>query len=84
MKITSVTVPSRWIDADGLEKNAHAEFTLGVGPCGKTVRELRVEFLASGGVRVAQYCTDGSTQDFFYPAALLTGRIKVESEPDAS
>lgn len=83
MRITRIIVPSRWTAEDGTEKNAHAEFLLGLGPCGKTVRELRCE-TQTAGVRIAQYCTDGSIQDFFYPAALLTGRVKVESETDAS
>ena len=79
MAITKIRVPASW--RGGLPGNAFhtkegiAEFSLGVGPCGKLVDELTCE-IEPHGVAVGQSCGD-EFKLFFYPTHTLTGRIEI-------
>lgn len=84
MAITRIRVPAKWhkMETDvryGGEIIATAEFTLGVGPCGKTVVQLGCTIDASG-VSVLQVCSDTERKMFFYPMHTLTGRVEITEE----
>lgn len=53
-------------------------FKLGLGPCGKKVHKLQLvhdkHFL-----KLHQWCTDGTRQDFIYKQDDVVGRVKVET-----
>ena len=75
--ITRVRVPSIW-KTDTLygEAKGIADFTLGVGPCGKTVERLDVHF-HTHGVVIKQVCACNEYKMFVYPWHTVTGRVEV-------
>jgi len=76
MAIIRVRVPSEYRNAAGMVERNHANFQLGVGPCGKTVERLDVHF-HSYGVEIVQVCTCTEQKNFVYPWATITGRVEV-------
>lgn len=80
--ITRVRVPSTWtIPSDNRYAvkdtwYGMANFTLGEGPCGKTVERLDVIFHAHG-VEIVQICTCTEQKNFVYPWHTITGRVEV-------
>jgi len=80
MKIERIRIPSKWANpAHGLsERVAHAvaDFGLGVGPCGKTVVMLEIEY-AQHGVTIHQVCSCTERKTFVYPWHTVTGRVEV-------
>lgn len=85
MKTIRISIPARWTTettpCGWTEKNAKAVFTLGLGPCGKTVDYLRLTQTAVG-VEVFQRHTDRTSKTFIYRWEDITGRIEVEEELD--
>ena len=74
--ITRVRVPSLWTE-NFERRNATAEFGLGLGPCGKNVTSITVDF-ETAGVMVTQWCyEDDEKKVFFYPWHTVTGRVEV-------
>jgi len=76
MSIIRVRVPSEWRDKCYGKMHDHAEFQLGVGPCGKTVEALDVHFHMHG-VEIVQVCTCTERKVFVYPWHTITGRVEV-------
>jgi len=76
MNITRILVPADWVHEGHLRRD-RAEFTLGPGPCGKTV--TRLDFTIDNACAwVLQVHEDGTFKRFVYPLAQLTGRVEVE------
>lgn len=81
--ITRIRIPSKWYQPAsrkdyGGERFETAIFNLGVGPCGKEVIELDIDFQhAVSGVLVTQVCSDTEAKSFFYPYHTVTGRIEI-------
>jgi hypothetical protein len=75
-RVTSVRVPARFTLHDVVPTVAVAEFRLGWGPCQRNVTSLRVEY-RSAFVLIIQRHDDGTTVEFAYPIAQLTGRVEV-------
>jgi hypothetical protein len=67
--LTRIRIPTNW--AGGTV----ADFKLGLGPCGKVVKTLTVDYLPYGAV-VQQLCDDGEMKRFVYPWSQITGRIE--------
>lgn len=80
MAITRVRVPAKWQSAHFSEKKqldfGVAEFTLGVGPCGKLVEKLSCQ-VTDEMVMICQDCVDGERKTFYYPMKTITGRIEI-------
>lgn len=82
MSITRIRVPSTWtVPCESkyiATETWHgmADFVLGVGPCGKTVERLEVEF-TQYGVLVTQLCTCTERKEFVYPWHTVTGRVEI-------
>jgi len=81
MSITRIRVPCRFLTLGAHRENAipaynNAEFSLGLGPCGKTVEVLDVHFHAHG-VEIVQVCTCTERKVFVYPWHTITGRVEV-------
>lgn len=66
-----IRIPARWSNHD----SAVADFKLGLGPCGKTVTKLDVDY-CDNFVTVTQITSDGEGKLFRYHFAQLTGRIE--------
>lgn len=77
MTITRILVPAHWVH-EGTPRTDRAEFTLGPGPCGKTVSMLDDE-IADGCLYILQVHDDGTSKRFVYPLSQLHGRIEIES-----
>lgn len=74
--ITRIKVPAKWMtDASGIYFGV-ADFQLGLGPCGKEVKELDITF-EKGYVYIRQDCGDGETKRFYYRNDDITGRVEV-------
>ncbi len=74
-RITLLRIPARYeIDAAG-ERIGVAEFRLGPGPCGRTVRALRITDGAAS-LTVIQEHDDGTVVAFTYLHQHITGRIE--------
>jgi hypothetical protein len=73
--ITRVRIPCEWRNPRLLERGL-ADFTLGPGPCGKTVERLDIHYHA-WGVEVVQVCTCTEQKNFVYPWHTVTGRVEV-------
>jgi hypothetical protein len=81
MTIQRIRVPARWSDCNGNRYDPIyftdvAEFQLGLGPCGKTVERLDINFHAHG-VEIVQVCTCTEQKTFLYPWHTVTGRVEV-------
>lgn len=80
MSITRIRIPSTFrVDNNSYawqEKHGVADFTLGLGSCGKTVDQLEISFQRHG-VEVVQYCTCTEQKVFVYPWHTITGRVEV-------
>lgn len=79
--ITRIRVPSTWQNPESLygEAEPHygvADFTLGIGSCGKTVERLDVVYHVHG-VEIVQVCTCHERKTFVYPWHTVTGRVEV-------
>jgi hypothetical protein len=75
-EISRITVPSQWYQGDTLRRET-AEFKLGLGPCGKVVDRLTIEF-GRDYVHIFQRTTDGAHARFSYRRADITGRVTTE------
>lgn len=71
MTLKRIRIPARWANHD----SAVADFKLGLGPCGKVVTLLRVNY-CDNFVTVQQITDDGEWRFFRYHYTQLTGRIK--------
>jgi hypothetical protein len=81
MAITKIKVPAHWRSASGQDLDATAEFTLGLGPCGKVVTHLDLEIGGdSAFIMVVQVHADGSQKGFYYRIADLIGRVECETD----
>lgn len=80
MKLTRIRVPAAWTEPSGNVRFTPAEFTLGPGPCGKTVTNLGYT-VSEGVLSITQAHDDGTARRFFYPLGQLTGRIETDIEP---
>ena len=76
MRIEKIRVPSEWRGADNSNELGHAIFGLGVGPCGKTVVVLEIEY-SPYGVTIHQVCSCTERKTFVYPWHTVTGRVEV-------
>lgn len=56
---------------------APVDFKLGLGPCGKVVTRLEVEFRDTL-MGITQTHEDGSTKEFIYQVGDIAGRIVIE------
>ncbi len=70
--ISKIIVPARWADGSG-----KAIFQLGLGPCGKEVTRLEINF-GSQFIELFQYCLDGEYKVFYYRISDLIGRVEIE------
>lgn len=52
------------------------EYKHGLGPCGKVVNSLSVEF--GPALVITQHCTDGSVKRFAYPWHLVESKVTEE------
>lgn len=82
MKIVSVRIPSTWAELHPSgqsvsNRDAIAEFKLGIGPCGKEVVEIEVNPDVPNAIAVLQHCSDGELKTFVYPYHTVTGRIEI-------
>lgn len=82
MKIVSVRIPSTWAELHPSgqsvsNRDAIAEFKLGIGPCGKEVVEIEVNAELHNAFGVIQHCSDGEMKSFLYPYHTVTGRIEI-------
>lgn len=73
--LTAIKFPCTWRDGDGRQHFAVHEFTLGLGPCGKTVIELE-HSVNRYGIEIVQTCDDGSQKKFTYYAKDIMGRVE--------
>lgn len=55
------------------------QFSIGPGPCGKTVKYFTTE-CADGLLRIYQWHTDGSHKEFVYRLSDIDGRIQYDYE----
>lgn len=74
--ITSIRFPAQFQDGSR-DQCSISEFTLGEGPCGKTVTALDCE-PTDHGFAIAQSHDDGTVKEFFYRWPQITGRIEIE------
>jgi hypothetical protein len=75
-----IRIPSCWHNRGDEETMAHtqhgvADFKLGLGPCGKVVDSLALDF-ARDCVMVTQRTECGEVKRFTYLFAQITGRIE--------
>ena len=79
--ITKIRVPARY-DIGGGNIYAVAEFTLGLGPCGKVVESLHCDWRGTRDdtFYVRQIHVDATHKMFYYRNADLIGRIEIEEE----
>jgi len=79
--ITKIRVPAQWrVPSEHKEyetRLATAEFSLGIGPCGKVVTMLEIE-MSDELVNIGQHHEDGSCKNFVYRVCDLTGRVEIE------
>ena len=68
--LSRIRIPSTWATGHGT-----ADFKLGLGPCGKIVKQLRC-WNADSCFSVEQVCDDGEMKIFHYPFHTITGRIE--------
>lgn len=61
---------------EGKTTHAVADFTLGIGPCGKTVEVLEIDFTIYG-CAITQVCSCTERKVFVYPWTTVTGRVEV-------
>jgi hypothetical protein len=82
VKIEKIRIPSTWTLTGTSRYSATdtwhgtAEFGLGVGPCGKTVVVLEIEY-STHGVTIHQVCSCTERKTFVYPWHTVTGRVEV-------
>lgn len=82
--ITKIRVPARFTqcydDGESHPIKAVAEFTLGLGPCGKVVDSLHCGWNGRNEniFWVRQIHVDGTHKMFYYRHADLIGRIEIE------
>lgn len=57
-------------------------YSLGLGPCGKTVTHLKTQFFGDM-FEVVQTCDDGTSDKFIYKIEDIRGRIKIERVSNA-
>lgn len=77
VRTTRVRFPARWVDGSGAVRAEEADFRLGLGPCGKTVIELR-PWIEQGDLRLTQVHDDGTSKVFYYRREDIPGRIELE------
>lgn len=75
--VSRVRIPSKFFDG-AVERQAIADFKMGLGPCGKTVGAIYVD-IGDEWIKLTQchHC-DGTTKIFHYRVADIIGRIEVE------
>lgn len=79
--ITRIRIPSEWRDDNGKQHIRIADFTLGLGSCGKVVTGLRYHMNDMGNMMtITQVTEDGEHKHFSYPGHLLTGRIEITQQ----
>lgn len=76
INLTRLRIPSRFV-LEGEEVHRVADFKLGLGPCGKTVKALSVKWTLHSLI-VTQVHTDRTFKRFIYPRSTITGRIEEE------
>ena len=67
--LSRVRIPTDW------NGGTIADFKLGLGPCGKVVLSLEIDYADYGAI-VVQVCEDGEMKRFVYPWFQITGRIE--------
>lgn len=81
MKIERVRIPSTWTEKTPsgvlVRHDAIAEFSLGIGPCGKEVIEIEIDAELNNAFSIIQHCSDGELKGFVYPYHTVTGRIEI-------
>lgn len=80
MTYSLIKFPAVYIDTKGDRQVIKAEFSLGQGPCGKTVKSLDYRIDENRDLTVTQVCTDGSSQVFHYRDRDILGRIEVHTK----
>ena len=79
--ITKIRVPARYYDFDrACTASRLAEFTLGLGPCGKVVQSLHSGWRGreENIFFIRQVHVDGTEKTFYYRHADLIGCIEIE------
>ena len=81
MRIERVRIPSTWTEKAPsgvvIRHDAMAEFSLGIGPCGKEVVGIEINPDLPNAFAVLQHCSDGELKTFVYPYHTVTGRIEI-------
>lgn len=74
--ITRIRVTAAWHDAERGDMVAVADFTLGLGKCGKVVTHLTAD-MDGDWLAIGQTTEDGEVKAFLYHASTLRGRAEI-------